>query len=291
MNAPLRTGLAAALLLATACADAAEPAKEAPLVVGLDHIPLAVRDLDAAGADFRKLGFVLKPGRYHPDGIRNLHAKFADGSEIELITAAAPRDELSRLYVEHLREGEGPAFLGLYAPELPALLARLAANGQPGEQDGDMVSLPQSLQLGYLFFGGRERSPTDRAEYFRHPNGADALIGVWLALPESTPERRLLPGLGVPIADEPVHAPEAGTAPVAHLPQGEVVFLPAARQQFPNRPIVGATVHTGSLDAVITALRAAQLPVPPVVETPHGRSLFLPPQQVHGLWLEFRETR
>jgi len=59
-----------------------------PQVQGLDHIPIAVRDLDRAKADFEALGFVLKPGRLHTNGLRNAHAKFADGTELELITAS-----------------------------------------------------------------------------------------------------------------------------------------------------------------------------------------------------------
>jgi hypothetical protein len=81
------------------------------------------------------------------------------------------------------------------------------------------------------------------------------------------------------------------SVPVAHLPQARVLLLPPSRQLLPGRPIVGATLHTRSLDAVISALRAAQLPVPQVVETPRGRSVFVPPALAHGLWLEFVEAR
>ena len=53
--------LAAALLLA-------------PAGFGIDHVPIAVNDLEQAAAAYRRLGFVLKPGRPHANGIRNLHA-------------------------------------------------------------------------------------------------------------------------------------------------------------------------------------------------------------------------
>ena len=66
-----------------------------PVVRGLDHIPLAVNDLEASRADFEALGFVLKPGRRHENGLRNLHAKFPDGTEIELITVGAATDALT----------------------------------------------------------------------------------------------------------------------------------------------------------------------------------------------------
>jgi hypothetical protein len=34
-----------------------------PLVRGIDHIPVAVTDLERSAADFQALGFTLKPGR------------------------------------------------------------------------------------------------------------------------------------------------------------------------------------------------------------------------------------
>ena len=72
----------AAALLALACSAA--PAAN-PLIEGLDHVPVAVADLDRAAADFARLGFVIKPGRPHSDGIQNKHIKFPNGGEIELI--------------------------------------------------------------------------------------------------------------------------------------------------------------------------------------------------------------
>ena len=77
-----------------------------PLVLGLDHIAIAVADLDAAAEQYRKLGFTLKPGRAHENGIRNQHVKFADGTEIELISAPEARDALTAEYLTHLAQGD-----------------------------------------------------------------------------------------------------------------------------------------------------------------------------------------
>src|SRR5262245_4051661 len=73
-------------VMLVALAAPALGADEKP-IAGLDHIPTAVRDLGAASARYRALGFALKPGRLHDNSILNNHAKFPDGTEIELITA------------------------------------------------------------------------------------------------------------------------------------------------------------------------------------------------------------
>jgi catechol 2,3-dioxygenase-like lactoylglutathione lyase family enzyme len=103
------------------------PAAGDPIVRGLDHVPVAVANLEEAAERYRALGFTLKPGRGHDNGIRNQHAKFADGTEIELITAPAARDALTDTYRRHLTQGDGPAFLALFAPSVERAGARLDA--------------------------------------------------------------------------------------------------------------------------------------------------------------------
>jgi len=183
---PLLRCLSSIAFLLSATAAAAEDA----VVRGLDHISLAVKDLEQAQADFEALGFVLKPGRPHANGLRNTHAKFPDGTKLELITALAASDALSSDYLEWLQQGNGPAFLGFFAPNPKALEERLAL---------------QNLSLERVFFSRRQHSPTDRPKHFAHPNTAFALSGVWL-------ERRLLPLLGASPVEAPACSPFGAAA-------------------------------------------------------------------------------
>ena len=185
----------------------------APLARGIDHVNVAVADLEAAGTRYRALGFALKPGRPHENGIRNLHAKFPDGTEIELITAPSGVDSLTRKYRAFLKEGEAPAFLALFTPG-PGPEKTLAA--------GD-VRVP-----GYVFFGARNASPTDRPEHFAHANTAYALTRVWLAADDLSAERRLLDALGARFHRAPVAFPDRVDAEVGEFEEGSVVLLPAA---------------------------------------------------------------
>src|SRR5215831_16801594 len=96
-----------------------------PAVSGLDHIPIAVNDLARAADDYRALGFALKPGRPHDDGLQNQHVKFRDGTELELIAAPEARDALTVTYRRHLEKGDGPAFFALFAPDMAVAEAGL----------------------------------------------------------------------------------------------------------------------------------------------------------------------
>lgn len=278
-----------ALLLASGPA-AAPPATRAPAaVVGLDHVPIAVADLEAAAARYRALGFTLKPGRPHANGLRNQHAKFADGTELELITAAEARDPLTRTYRQHLAQGDGPAFLALYAPSMDAASARLAREGLAHDRRGPYLDLDRQAGLGYVFLGPRNASPTDRPEHFVHANGATALIAVWLAGADLSSERRLFEALGARLTTADVRVPGPATVPAARFAEGDVLLLPAEHARVPGRRIVGATLAVRDLGVVETVLARAGRPVPHRVTTPDGSSLLLPPDETHGLWLEFRE--
>ena len=233
---------------------------------GLDHIPIAVANLESAAEHYRALGFVLKPGRPHDNGIRNEHAKFLDGTELELITAPDARDDLTSTYRKHLAAGDGPAFLAFHVP----LLDETGRDSAPS----------------YVFFGGLNKSPTDKPEHFAHPNGAEALIGVWLADDDLSRERKLLEAMGAVIERRETRVPAPLTTDVARLFDDEVVLLPSRFQIVPGRRIVGATVAVKSVEAARRLLERSS----PSLQV-GSRSVFLPPADTNGLWLELRQVR
>ena len=207
----------------------------APAVTGLDHIPVAVADLERAAGAFRELGFALKPGRPHANGIRNQHVKFPDGTELELITAPEARDRLTATYRRHLLDGDGPAFLAFYAPSLDAAAAAMDAARIPYERRAGFLGLPHDQVLNYVFLAGRNQSPTDRPEHFDHPNGAESLIGVWLSAEDLSEERRLLTTLGATFSDELVWVPDASW-----------VAMPSSRPTAPRASSCARRARTAS---------------------------------------------
>ncbi len=170
-------------------AGAGEGVAPGPSIIGIDHIPTAVRNLDQATETYRKLGFALKPGRLHDNGIRNNHVKFADGSGIELTSPPLkPTDELTSHYIAFLKHGDGPAYMGFHARRPAELSAALKSSGFKLKAGGDGMELDEPL-LNFVFIGGDNRSPTDRPEHFAHANSAVAMSGVWLALDDAQRER------------------------------------------------------------------------------------------------------
>src|SRR5216684_222849 len=66
------------------------------MLKGIDHIVIVVRDLDAAVADYGRLGFTVVRGGRHPSmGTHNALIAFSDGAYFELIPTASPACERS----------------------------------------------------------------------------------------------------------------------------------------------------------------------------------------------------
>src|SRR5262249_12580966 len=61
------------------------PLKGAAMLQGIDHIVIAVPDLDRAAQSYASLGFTVVQGGRHPVGTHNALIGFADGAYIELI--------------------------------------------------------------------------------------------------------------------------------------------------------------------------------------------------------------
>ena len=237
-------GLLLALVLWAGSLRAASDTPSEPMA-GIDHVPTVVADLDTAVAQFQALGFAVKPGRPHADGLRNAHIKFPDGSGIELIQPpSSPTDALTREYQQLLRQGEGPVFLALHVRDTDALRRALdRARIGYTEESGNIQ--PDDPHLRFLFLVRDNRSPSDRPEHFAHPNTADALSVVWIEADTATRSSvsRLLTALGSPATIR--ESGSEGHLSLHRLLNGCIV-LAAAQSQRPLRRMAFSVADTGA---------------------------------------------
>ena len=118
-------------------------------ILGLDHLVIAVHDLDAAIARHRAAGFTVQPGGRHPGRTsHNALIVFADGAYIELIawTAPAPQERWWRVLQAH---GEGFVDFALLPSDTLAVLQAAQARGlhsMQGPVDGGRIR-PDGLAL------------------------------------------------------------------------------------------------------------------------------------------------
>lgn len=105
----------------------------------IDHLVLAVRDLDAARETYRRLGFTLTPVARHPFGTANSLVQL-HGSYLELLTvadaAAIPEATSSRFSFgafnrAYLERREGLSMVALSSQDAPADRMAFAEHGLP----------------------------------------------------------------------------------------------------------------------------------------------------------------
>lgn len=268
------------LLLAFGNVGAGEvSAPRGPSLIGIDHIPTVVEDLEEATASYGRLGFSLKPGRFHENGLRNSHVKFKDGSGIELISPPSqPTDDLTKTYSEFLRGGEGPAYISFHARDTEALTSALGRSSFLFENEGGLITLAEP-NLDFIFFVKDNRSPTDKPEHFAHPNTGVAMTEVWLALdvPGRESLRKLLLALGAVESNEVMLVPTEVRAAVFTVQNGRVVVVPDMHQLQKGRRVIGVEFRVLNPQAARQFLGAGQESVLP--------------STAHGLWLRFDERR
>jgi len=213
----------------------------------LDHIVIAVRDLDAAIADYTALGFTVLRGGEHPGRpTHNALVVFADGAYFELIAwrAPAPQDRWWRQLAEH---GEGLVDFALLPPDTGATVAAAAARGLALEgpldggrlrPDGERLhwqtARPPSPELPFLCGDLTPRAlrvPEGAAR--AHANGVRGVARVAVAVPDlaaSLAHYRALLGDGTALTvvpGAPGSAPDDGVRRATLTLGGSTVVLEA----------------------------------------------------------------
>jgi hypothetical protein len=188
----------------------------------IDHLVLAVRDLDRASTLFEKTGFTLTPRAFHDDrmGTSNRLIQFSGRNSIEVLTVDRP-DRLARhdfscrppffSFGDHhrlaLERREGLSMLVFATDDARADIVRFEAAGLPAFQPFDFerqARLPGGTEVTVAFTLAYTVSPHMpgialavcqnhapeflwKADYQSHANGAQTIDAVCLA--SSAPER------------------------------------------------------------------------------------------------------
>jgi hypothetical protein len=200
---------------------------------GIDHVVIAVQDLDIASATFRRLGFTLTPRGYHDLGSQNHCIMFGD-DYIELAAVPKPHP-FNQYYMDFLARGEGLAATAPKTGDAESASRELAAAGlspsqplalsRPVDLEGrkhdarfSLVTLPPITTPGHRVFLCQHftRSLVWRPEWQGHVNGAKGLAAIAFAGGDpaavaapyqrifGSPAREIAEGLLVETGDAPL---------------------------------------------------------------------------------------
>lgn len=198
----------------------------------IDHLVLAVRDLEAAADFYRRLGFQVGARNRHPWGTENRLVQFRS-SFLELITVgddpsqiqphAPGRFSFGAFVRDYLERREGLAMFVLDSADAKADAAHFAAKGigsfepfffeRKGRRpDGSETHVAFTLAFAFdaaipdaSFFVCQQHFPENfwNAELQKHPNGASNVSAVTLSVAEPKAHTAFLSGFtGVPAGED-----------------------------------------------------------------------------------------
>jgi catechol 2,3-dioxygenase-like lactoylglutathione lyase family enzyme len=251
--------------------------------LSLDHIVIAVADLDRALADYTKLGFTVIRGGEHANGItHNVLVVLADGAYLELIAFKRPdpNNRWSRVYES---AGEGFVDYALLPDNIDAVVAAAQQRGldmadpEPGGRhrpDGARLEWktarsPRS-DVPFLCGDVTPRSlRVQEGEIRRHGNGVVGVLALTVAVQDLAASlRRNAALLGTPdvggVQTGIVHGSLAQTATLVlgngmHLTlasptatEGALASHLAARGEGPFSVAFGADRDPGELDRALS---------------------------------------
>ncbi len=165
------------------------------MLKGIDHIVIAVPDLDVARKSYEALGFSVVPGGRHPVGTHNALIAFADGAYIELI--AFYEKNPAHKWWTPLQKGGGLVDFCMQTDDLlgdtaafrkagvaiddPSPLSRLRPDGY---QLKWVLSIPRGDHRGIAPFLIQDETPRDERipRETRHANGVTGIGSVAVAV-------------------------------------------------------------------------------------------------------------
>ena len=182
---PASGDLASAGPLLPGHAKASQVCTADPSAPALDHVVLAVRDLDRGSAPFLAHGFRLKPGRLHANNLLNRHVKFRDGSSLELMSVQGePRDAMSREYADLAAAGEGGVYVALKVDSVagPAKAATVLGLGSRESRSGPwrFLSFPSPSPAAAVFFSAGSAAVQDPEALVSHDPDITGLAEAWV---------------------------------------------------------------------------------------------------------------
>ena len=279
-------------------------------IIGLDHIVIAVRDLDRAADDWRRLGFTLSPRGTHSAhmGSGNYTIMFGD-DYLELLGVLAPTPANTSLR-DFLADREGIERAAFTARSAQAGAAELQARGIAASEPLDFgrpVDLPDGGRGQARFRTFNWPAPENRHELRLFACEHQTREVVWIPQLQihANGAQRIL-RIEVIAADPAASAarmghlidqmPQAGSDGSWSVPSGEqraqFVFMSRATlaARYPSiaidaLPDQGAAVLVLQVQDITKAAKAAGNAAPAVDET--GKRVVIGPEQANGLGLVF----
>ena len=258
----------------------------------LDHVNIAVPNLEEAKTWYlEKLGFSVKQGRLHQNSILNAFIEFENGTELELITAAKPKDELAKWYINFIEQnpkGAG-AFAAFKLEDKSANLLKIHLKSKNIKYNisntgySEILSFPKNSFLYNLFFIRYFQNVENEKIYTHHLNSAKRLHSVWLT--KRPNEQSIMNKLGF-FSNSKIKLPYFENLLQNYTLKNGQIYLFSTEKKV---RVFGVTIEVGDIHQVKKIIEDnLQLDIQ-LYNLNRGKSFILSPENTYGVWMEFLE--
>lgn len=254
----------------------------------LDHIILGSKNLSNSELFFNKaLGFSVKKGKPHKNGIENLFIEFADSSEIEILSVDIPRDPLAKKYKIQL-ENEN---LGLQFAIRSNSIDQLANNFKSISSDYSILTKQNNYSTLSknntsedfpFFFIQYKNNPTGNV---KHDNKTSGISSVWLSTPNIRKSIIQYSDFGFSLVDTLTVADIDNKTASMKNDNFEIILI-----EDNNYAITGVTIKTNFINNMQEMLIEYLKEDVRIIENKRGKSIYLSPQITKSIWFEFLEN-
>lgn len=260
----------------------------------LDHVVIAVKNLDTAAATYRKLGFTLTPRGLHEGKGTGNHCIMFPNTYVELLGIVDESGAQGRLAERVSKRGEGAIAIAYGADDADKTYAALREADIDAEPPNDLsrpldldgkremvrfrnimlpkLALPETMQ--FVCTHATPHLTRARHEWQLHPNGATGVTEVIIAAAD------------VDAARDQLASPALANAAITVVtPADAERRFGKSLQGAPQHGIVALTIRVNEPDAAGAMLSMAKVPHH---ETKH--SIVVPASEAHGIVIEFAEA-
>ncbi len=259
----------------------------------LDHIVIAVKNLDTAAATYRKLGFTLTPRGLHEGKGTGNHCIMFGSTYIELLGVVDETGAKGRLADRVNARGDGAIAIAYGADDADQTYAALRAAGIDAEPPNDLarplnldgkrdivrfrnIMLPKLALPETMQFVCTHQTPEltrARHEWQLHPSGATGVAEVIIAADDVTAAKRELAG------------PTLSNSVIALMTPADAEHrFGKSLQGAPKHGIVALKIRVNEPDAAAAMLSMAKVPHHETRNT-----VTVPANATHGVVIEFAE--
>ena len=254
----------------------------------LDHIIIGSNDLSNSELFFNKaLGFSVKKGDPHKNGINNLFIEFTDSSEIEILSVDTPTDQLAKTYKTQLDNNKFGLQFAIRVNSIDQLTNNFISISSKystliNQNNYSSLSKNNTSEDFPFFFIQYENNPTGNV---KHDNKTSGISSVWLSTPNIRQSIIQYSDFGFSLIDTLTVADIDNKTASMKNDNFEIILI-----EDNNYAITGVTIKTNFIDNMQEMLIEYLKEDVRIINNKRGKSIYLSPHVTNSIWFEFLEN-